>query len=413
MATQAIFHARVESSPSSRPGTPAARTIVSAAQIQLSVHEDLAAVEQDWRAFEQHADCTVFQTFDWLATWHRHIGTRNGVTPAIVVGRHNGDILFILPLAMEAGGVVRRVTWLGSYLCNYNGPLLAWDFPQRVSPKRFALLWHEIQKLLRSRLRHDLIDLEKMPEMVGNQVNPLLRLRVTTPHVNEAYLTHLTDTWVTFYNAKRSAATRKTDRKKRKRLEEHGEVRFVTAGHREEVVRSLDALIEHKERAYRNLGVANMFDWPGYRGFFLDMATNIQSRHLTHVSRLDVGAVTAAANFGLVFRDRYYYLLAGYNDEVEFARFGPGSAQLHELLRYSIGLGLKQFDFTIGDEPYKRDWCDTETKLFDQVSPASFRGWLVAMPMVALRFIKRSVKRSPTLWSAVRRVRALLGSIRR
>src|SRR5947209_3051298 len=42
--------------------------------IALRIHGDLAAVEAEWRRFEAVADCTVFQTFDWLATWHRHIG---------------------------------------------------------------------------------------------------------------------------------------------------------------------------------------------------------------------------------------------------------------------------------------------------------------------------------------------------
>ena len=44
------------------------------AKIALSVHTDLAALEQEWRQFEQTADCTPFQTFDWLSIWQRHIG---------------------------------------------------------------------------------------------------------------------------------------------------------------------------------------------------------------------------------------------------------------------------------------------------------------------------------------------------
>jgi CelD/BcsL family acetyltransferase involved in cellulose biosynthesis len=155
-----------------------------------------------------------------------------------------------------------------------------------------------------------------------------------------------------------------------------------------------------------------MFDWPGYRDFFLDIANGAQSRRLTHVSRLEVGPAIAAANFGLTFRGRYYYILAGYDDG-DLARFGPGTAQLQDLLRYSLDHGIQQFDFTIGDEPYKREWCDVETKLYDQVSPASWRGWLFAGPLVAFRLVKRWVKRNPTLWSAVRKMRTRLGSLRR
>ena len=84
------------------------------------------------------ADCTVFQTFDWLSTWFRNIGVHEGVKPAIVIGRHEGAILFLLPFALEANGFVRKITWLGSYLSNYNGPVVARDFSRRVSAAQFV-----------------------------------------------------------------------------------------------------------------------------------------------------------------------------------------------------------------------------------------------------------------------------------
>src|SRR5262245_28137670 len=98
------------------------------ATIALAVHDDLAAVEQDWRAFERTADCTVFQSFDWLDAWYRHIGRPSGVIPAIVVGRcADGEMLFVLPLAI-APGTVLRLVFLGRELCDYNAPMLAPDF---------------------------------------------------------------------------------------------------------------------------------------------------------------------------------------------------------------------------------------------------------------------------------------------
>src|SRR5437667_5237325 len=109
-------------------GSPASEIRAAApppAQIDLVIHDDLASVEQTWRQFEQCADCTVFQTFDWLAAWQRHIGLQENVAPAIVVGRQpSGEILFLLPLAVVPGAV-RRLTFLGCGLCDYNAPLLA------------------------------------------------------------------------------------------------------------------------------------------------------------------------------------------------------------------------------------------------------------------------------------------------
>jgi CelD/BcsL family acetyltransferase involved in cellulose biosynthesis len=92
------------------------------------------------------------------------------------------------------------------------------------------------------------------------------------------------------------------------------------------------------------------------------------------------------------------------------SRFGPGAAHLHELMRYAIERGCDAFDFTIGDEPYKRDWCDTELKLYDHIAAVTPRGWLVAAPVMLARRAKRAIKQSPLLWRLVTRLRAISGS---
>lgn len=413
MPTQATFQRHIETvlGPQAEDGDEIALAASggSPLRVELTLHGDLASIEQDWRVFEERADCTVFQTFDWLSAWLRHIGVHEGAKPAVVIGRHQGAILFVMPFAHDEAG--RRIVWLGTSLCNYNGPMLARDFSRRVGPEQFAAIWSDARRLLRERMPHDLIDLEKMPETIGDQPNPFCALRVT-PHVNNAYLTALSGDWETFYAAKRSNATRRSDRKKQRRLSEFGEVRFATADTPYEMARTLDALIEEKTASYAKLGVDNMFERPGYRDFFLDLATGARSGRLTHLSRIDVGNEVAAANFGLVFRDTYIYLLAGYNDG-EVGRFGPGSMQLLEIFQYAIARGFKLFDFTIGDEPYKRDWNDAELKLYDHTAPATLRGWTAYLPSLAMRQLKRVVRQNPAIWSVVRKLRMMASSLRR
>src|SRR5262249_48521086 len=85
--------------------------------LMLSVHSELAPIEREWRAFERTAALTAFQSFDWLARWQRHIGSRQGTRPVVVFGRTlEGDLLFILPLALERRYLVRRLCWLGGDL---------------------------------------------------------------------------------------------------------------------------------------------------------------------------------------------------------------------------------------------------------------------------------------------------------
>ena len=401
-------------SPPLSVATPPPAWTSSGSGVHVEVHGGLGEIEQEWKAFEQRADRTVFQSFDWLAAWQR-CGARHGTVPAIVLGRDGDEqILFILPLAIERHRFARTLTWLASPLCDYNAPLLAENFSDRMSAERFVLVWRDIVAVMRTdpRFRFDLIDLQKMPGAVGGQRNPFLDLAAfgfqVLPHPSGAYVANLGRDWEQFYAAKRSSQTRKKERKQLRHLAEHGEVRFVDVQDRDDIAATLATLIGQKSRAFARMGVEDLFARPGYRDFFLAIATDPGMRDVIHVSRLDVGATTAATNVGLKFRDCYYLILSSYDDG-ELARFGPGRAHLHELLRNGIDAGFARFDFTVGDEPYKRDWSDTELALYDHLAAVTFRGWLVMALTSAFRRTKRFIKQSPTLWPVFSRARALTG----
>lgn len=53
----------------------------------------------------------------------------------------------------------------------------------------------------------------------------------------------------------------------------------------------------------------------------------------------------------MILGDCYYHVLASYDEDSAYSRYGPGALHLRELLAYAIARGLKRFDFTIGDGP--------------------------------------------------------------
>jgi CelD/BcsL family acetyltransferase involved in cellulose biosynthesis len=386
----------------------------SSADLTFRIHTDLSAVESEWRRFERTAEATPFQSFEWLSAWQHHVGTRDGTLPAIAVGRYaDGNTAFICPLAIEPRRTARRLRWLGQDLCDYNAPLLARDFSNRVAPGRFLTLWAELLGHMQSdpRLRHDWIEFEKMPQTVGIQINPFVYLDVT-PNANSAHSTRLGDDWETFYRDKRSSGTRRRDRVKRKHMSEFGEIRFVTAAEPSDIRQTLETLWEQKKRIFARKGIVDIFARPGYREFFLDFASNPQSRHLAHVSRVEIGNTCAAANFAIVFGDCYYHVLSSYCDG-QLTRHGPGTLHLRDLMAYAIKIGLRQFDFTIGDEPYKLEWCDVKLVLCDYSAAATWRGWPPSAASQVRRRLKRFIKQTPLTWYLASKLRSTFGTLTR
>ncbi len=380
----------------------------AAPEISFRLHTSLAEVEDEWRRFERVAVSTPFQAYEWLAAWHRHIGIREGAVPAIIVGHFaGGETAFILPLAIDLRHSVRRLRWLGQDLCDYNAPLLSRDFAKRVTPQSLLALWRKLHAQMQSdrQLRHDWVEFEKMPETIGSQVNPFTSLSLT-PNANSAHIAHLDDDWETFYRAKRSSATRRHDRAKRKRMAEFGDIRFVTATDAADAKTTLETLMRQKNLAFVRKGIPDMFARPGCRDFFLDVASNPATAHLVHVSRVEIGTTCAAANFAIVHGDCYYHILSSYCDG-RLAHYGPGALHLRELLAHAIGRGLRRFDFTIGDERYKSEWCDQHSRLYDYNAAATWRGWPASALSAARRRLKRTIKQTPAMWRAASRLRSL------
>jgi CelD/BcsL family acetyltransferase involved in cellulose biosynthesis len=216
-------------------------------------------------------------------------------------------------------------------------------------------------------------------------------------HPSGAHLANLIGNWESFYAARRSAPTRKRERRQFKRLEDFGEVRFVEPTARHDIERTLETLFAQKAGSFARMGVENFLARPGYREFFHDLATSGRPGSLTHVSRLQIGQTMAATSLGLEFHGRFYLILSGYQ-EGEFSRHGPGRAHLQELLRRAIEKGFRQFDFTVGDEPYKRDWSDVTMPLYGHFAAATPFGLPAVLATATFRRAKRTIKQNPHLW---------------
>ena len=393
---------------------PASGVRIAADAIDLGLYHDLAAVEPVWRSLQKDDACTPFQTFEWLSTWQRYIGARSGATPCIVVARDaKGAPLFIVPLAVCTSSFARELIWLGSDLCDYNAPIFAKDTFERLRSTDFAVIWKKIVQLLRSEARacHDIVRLDKMPPTLGGHPNPMLALSASL-NPSGSYITPLFGSWDEFYKAKRSSSTRRRDRSKRNHLAEVGEVKFVTADDAAAAIDTFAVLVEQKSKTFARHGIANLFTRPGYLDFYRDIAADPATRDFVHISQLKVGSEIVATNLGLVFGRRYYHVLASYTDG-PLSHWGPGAAHLNDLLAYAIERNCEAFDFTIGDERYKRDWCDDVQPLYDHVAVTSWRGALVAGPRLTAHRVKRTIKQTPALWAAVVKFRVLAAGLRR
>ncbi len=369
--------------------------------VLLSVHNEFSSVEAVWRRFEKVADGFAFQTFDFLETWFEHIGSKADIELQIVVAwGSKAKPLMILPLGIELTGSMRKLLWLGGDLNDYNGPLLAPNFLEHVAPGEFSKLWEDIQAVLPA---YDIAELMRQPAMIDDQPNPFLELD-TKLNASGAHMTSMGGDFDAYYDEKRNSKAKRHFRSRRKKLEEMGETVYVHPKSAKDIEASVEKLVELKSAALKAMGANDFLAKPGYADFYKALTLKSGSEGIAHVSHMEVAGDYVAGNWGLVHKGRFYYLLASY-DGPKFGRFAPGVQALVETMKWAVGRGVDTFDFTIGDERYKHEWCETKIELHDHLSAETVKGRVALIRARMLLTAKRIIKQTPLLWESFTKLR--------
>jgi CelD/BcsL family acetyltransferase involved in cellulose biosynthesis len=345
--------------------------IRSGDRVDISVFATFEDAERSWRDLETRGSSFVFQSFDWCSTWFETIGRALQVEPLLAHVREPGSgAEMFLPLGVERKRFgVRRLGFLDSRLADHTGPVLA-------GPTDAAFAHEVVSGILRqleSAGRCDVADFRHLRATVDGRRNPLFG-----PGCSRAdYATHsvaTTSTWEAYCAQRITVTHRAGNRRRWRRLAERGTPRFVIAETVETALAITEVMLAQKARRYAETGRIDTLAHPAYREFYLRATRLHHERGLVHVSALLLDDRVLAAHWGAIWNGRFLWLMPSYEGG-EWARYSPGRLLLEHLLEWSFEQGLREFDFTIGDEPYKSAFCNASDALYRLIRPRSALGW--------------------------------------
>ena len=91
--------------------------------------------------------------------------------------------------------------------------------------------------------------------------------------------------------------------------------------------------------------------------------------------------------------------------EDNLAHTSPGDFLFFDNIQEACETGFGLYDFSVGDEPYKRLWCDIETQHFEVLLPLTLKGRALAIAMRQGARAKAFVKNSPLIWKLTKMLR--------
>jgi CelD/BcsL family acetyltransferase involved in cellulose biosynthesis len=339
-------------------------------KLKVDIFDSFEAAKETWTEFQENGELYFFQTYEWLENWYFNIGKEEAAQPYLVcVHTDSGRPLCFLPFEIKNKWNLRVLAWLGDILIDYGAPIISSSFTERGID--FNIVWQEVIKRIPA---VDMVWLTKMPEEINGFRNPICDLPCRRYH-NKAYFVGLADSWNDFYEKHAAAKTRSTDRRKHRRISEIGKLSHTgTDGSDETVFREItQAMIEQKEHRYREINAPNFMGPAGHKRFFAFPTANLLSSGRLHLSALYLDDKIITTHWGMVYRSRFYYFMPSFA-KGPWMKYSPGRLLLFHLFKWCFQNDIKTFDFTIGDEPYKKDWSDSEMTLYQYFIARTWKG---------------------------------------
>ena len=366
--------------------------------LRLSIATSFLECEAMWRRAVEQSACTVFQTFDWLSVWQDTIGDAERVSPYLVrVADDAGHTVMLLPLGVYRVGGLTILGFLGGKVSDYHAPVVDPEFARAMTPGAISQLWKSVLGLLP---KTDVVWLRHMPPTIDGVHNPLARL-AGARHRDNAHSITLPQSFAE-YTAARDRHFASGNRRYRRRLGEQGVLECREAADAGEAAVVFKVLARQKSRRWCETGAVDLLARPGYRQFYERMIRAAVPGGRVHAYRVSVDDEIVATHWGVLFRDRLYGLMMGW-EAGRWTRFAPARVMLDGLVAGCIAdPEIAVFDMTVGDERYKHHWIDTTTPLFDVLTPRTPNGMLFVLRRQLRHWCKRHRK-------LANRLRVLLG----
>jgi CelD/BcsL family acetyltransferase involved in cellulose biosynthesis len=144
-----------------------------------------------------------------------------------------------------------------------------------------------------------------------------------------------------------------TLRRRRRRAERLGEVRFETAG-RERVGEIFDALLRLHRARWALRGKPGVLGGAGIQAFHREALAGLLDRGWLRLHAVHIADRVAAVHYGFLAKGRAYYYVSGFDPE--FEKVSPGGLAMEHAIRAALREGAREFDFLRGREPYKYGW---------------------------------------------------------
>lgn len=376
--------------------------------LDIAINSSLKDLREEWCELECVADLSLYQTYTWVESWVKTQLPRPNSQLVLVSGRHNGELVIILPLLMQKG-IINRLDFIGDGHSNFNMAIINPRYLDQMNKTTVSDLMACLVEMMPG---IGFIKLCRQPYHWNNVANPLIHLphqRSTNIAFGLSFAGKFQNT-LELINAKRK---RKKFRSQMKALKSAQNHRFIEAENTKQVHQLLDAFFKQKADRFESMGMENVFADEEDQNFLRNLAiiSLKQKSPPLKLFGLEIDGEIRSVFGGGVHKKHFSGSISSFRND-EWAHISPGELLIYHLMQTLNERGFLSIDMGVGEERYKRSWCPKEIELFDVLLPLSPASKIIVMAGTIWLTTKRYLRTSPYIWPLIRQFRASKSSFR-
>jgi CelD/BcsL family acetyltransferase involved in cellulose biosynthesis len=361
--------------------------------IQVSVYNHFNhELHEKWLSIENDSDLYIYQRYSWNQYWSDiYVDIYDF---RIVVVEDHGIPVVIYPFCINKKGIIRFLCFIGGVQSDYLMPVC------KACYYHSKKIWTFILKKID--VRYDLMSFEKIPQNVNGIYNNFLSV-IKPEKCGQSHGLILPDTLDGLDNLLKRSFRNDTKRQLR-RIMKLGDVKFEKIDiNGSEFQSCMNISIQQKTKRTKNSQGLSLFDDELFRDFYKRLFLLKDENLTVDYSILTLNNQVLATHLGFYDKKRYYFILPTIEGG-EWSVYSCGKILIDYLLEFSIKQGHSYFDFTIGDESYKDDWCNDVMDWYSYKKHVTLKGFFYLYTYLCLKKCKylQNNKFLRSIWYAIK-----------
>jgi CelD/BcsL family acetyltransferase involved in cellulose biosynthesis len=355
-------------------------------RFDVSIENEFDFSSNEYARLFAGSSATAFQHPLWLESIYAKLAPASGAKRLVIAvrARASGELAMVLPLLRIRRGPIRTVEFADLRVSDYIAPICGQSAFSELLGDEAAC--REIQRLLQP---FDLLRIPKLPDGAVS-LEGLLDARPRVSMETNAYSVGLIAPFDAWRSSALDRSYQKELAKKFRQLEKKGELAF-SCEERSSVVATLEMMKQYRGPRFHAQGDGDLLQRPEYFDFYSDVALRGNGT-FSRLYALRMDGRVIAAVLGLCHKEAFLIIMGAFDID-GFKSQSIGALMFEQVAKDCIGRGDRVLDFTIGDEPYKKQFGAQASPMWMVTQTGSAAGAFANYALVQVPWIKLVAKK--------------------